>query len=106
MLICSKETSTEESFFYGNILCDKNTLFIVEIIDSFTDYQYNKILTYIDKWLWFKFEENKIKSKSIDKLKAKEYLDSCIIFIYDNNLKNNLKELEKYTNKNFDKKTF
>ena len=105
LLICSKETSIEEiqSFFYRAILCDKNTLFVVEIVESFTDYQYNKVFTYIDKLLSIKLSKNKNESINIDKLRTKEYLDSCIVFIYDNNLKNNLKELERYTNKNFDK---
>ena len=102
LLICSKETSIEEiqSFFYRAILCDANTLFVVEIIESFTDYQYNKLYTYIDKLLSIKFEKNKNESKIIDKLRTKEYLNSCIVFIDDNNLKNNLKELEKYMSQN------
>ena len=98
LLICSKETSIEEiqSFFSRAVLCDKNTLFVCEITESFTDFQYNKIYTYLDELLSIKFEKNKNQSKCNDKLKAREYLDSCIVFVYDNDLKNNLKEIEKY----------
>ena len=103
LLICSKETSIEEiqSFFSRAILCDKNTLFVCEITETFTDFQYNKIYTYLDELLSIKFEKNKNQSKCNDKLKAREYLDSCIVFVYDNKIKNNLKEIEKYiTDKN------
>ena len=41
VLMTSKETSSEEiqSFFHRAILCNYNTLFVVEINDSFTDFQ-------------------------------------------------------------------
>jgi len=41
VLMSSKETSSEEiqSFFHRAILCNYNTLFVVEINDSFTDFQ-------------------------------------------------------------------
>jgi len=105
LLICSKETSIEEmqSFLYRAILCDKNTLFVVEMVESFNDYQFNKLLTFIDKLLSIKFLKKENEEKILDKLNTKEYLDSCIFFIYDDKLNNNLKELEKYTNKNYDK---
>ena len=90
ILFCNKETSIEEiqSFFYRAILCEYNTLFIVEIIESFSDFQYNKMFTYIDKLLSYKFEKSKKENKIIDKSRTKEYLSSCIVFIYDKNLEN------------------
>ena len=41
VLMTSKETSSEEiqSFFHRAILYNYNTLFVVEINDSFTDFQ-------------------------------------------------------------------
>ena len=64
ILICSNETSIEEmqSFFYRAILCDYNTLFAIEILESFSNFQHNKMYSYIDKLLSYKFEnsENKI----------------------------------------------
>ena len=92
-----------QSFLFRAILCDKNTLFVVEIVDTFTDYQLNKLFNFIDKLLSIKYLKNKNESKNLDKLKTKEYLDSCVVFIYDDDLNNNLKELEKYMSKNLDK---
>ena len=56
ILICSNETSFEEiqSFFYRAILCDYNTLFIVEILESFSNFQHNKMNIYINKLLSYK----------------------------------------------------
>ena len=107
ILICSSETSIEEmqSFFYRAILCEYNTLFIIEILESFSSFQHNKMYSYIDKLLSYKFEksikENKEK-KNNNKLNTREYLDSCIYFIYKNleNENSFLNELEKYTIKN------
>ena len=69
ILICSNETSIEEmqSFFYRAILCDYNTLFVIEILESFSNFQNNKIYSYIDKLLSYKLEnsENKNINKSI-----------------------------------------
>ena len=44
ILICSNETSIEEmqSFFCRAILCDYNTLFIIEILESFSNFHDNK----------------------------------------------------------------
>jgi hypothetical protein len=101
LLICSKETSIEEiqSFLYRSILCEYNTLFVFEIIESLTGFQYNKIYTYIDRILSIKLEKYQSKNKErIDKLKTKIYLNSYIVFIYNKKeVKNNLKELEKYS---------
>ncbi len=109
ILICSNETSVEEiqSFLYRAILCESNTLFAVEILESFSNFQHNKMYSYIYKLLSIKLEkykkENKDKKiKDVDKSKSREYLDSYIVFIYkkldnENAFKN---ELEKYVRKN------
>ena len=106
LLICSKETSIEEiqSFLYRAILCEYNTLFVFEIIESLTDFQYSKIYTYIDKILSIKLEKYKSKNKeNVGKLKTQIYLNSYIVFIYNKKeVKNNLKELEKYKGKKLD----
>ena len=110
ILICSRETSIEEiqSFFYRAILCEYNTLFVIEILESLSDFQYNKIYTFIDKILLIKFEDYKKNNKNtnkLNKINTKDYLNSCIVFIYDSNIdSNSLKELEKYSQKNLEKK--
>ena len=86
ILIANKEISPEEiqSFFYRSILCDYNTLFIVEINDSFSDYQQNIMYSYIDTILLYKNKiYNESKKNEIDKNKTNEYLKSCIFFVYD-----------------------
>ena len=108
ILICSKETSIEEiqSFFYRAILCEYNTLFIVEILESFSNFQHNKMYGYIDKLLTIKLENTKKDKenkdmKNIDKSRSKEYLDSFIVFIYKDleNESSFINELMKYTKK-------
>ena len=61
VLISCKETSQEEmqAFFYRAILCDYNTLFVVEINDSFSDFMQNIMYTYIDTLLTYKNEKYK-----------------------------------------------
>ena len=112
ILICSNETSIEEiqSFLYRAILCEYNTLFVVEILKSFSHYQYNKLFSYIDRLLSIKLEkyqkkkkkDNKIKN--IDISKTRDYLDSYVVFVYkEKELENEnafRNELQKYTGKN------
>ena len=59
VLMTSKETSSEEiqSFFNRVILCNYNTLFVVEINDSFTDFQQSIMNNYIDILLPYKNKE-------------------------------------------------
>ena len=86
-----------QSFFYRAILCDYNTLFIIEILESFSNFQHNKMYSYIDKLLSYKLENSEIKN--INKSSTREYLNSCIFFVYKN-LENEfafLNKLEKYT---------
>ena len=88
ILISNKETSYEEmqSFFYRAILCQYNTLFIVEINDSFSDYQQKIMNNFIDKLLNEKNQmHNEKENENIEKTKTEDYLDSCIIFIYKGN---------------------
>ena len=87
ILICSNETSIEEmqSFFYRAILCDYNTLFVIEVLESFSNFQHNKMYSYIDKLLSYKLEKYKKEhkeNKNINKLNTREYLNSCIFFVY------------------------
>ena len=99
ILICGKETSNEEmqSFFYRAILCDYNTLFIIEVLESFSNFQHNKMYNYIDKLLSYKLEN--CENKKLNKNDTKDYLNSCIYFIYKN-LDNEFafrNELDKYS---------
>jgi len=90
ILVCSNETSIEEiqSFFYKAILCEFHTLFVVEIFKSFSNFQHNKMYSYIAKLLSIKFEkykkENKGKKNASqpDKSNSRDYLDSYIVFVY------------------------
>ena len=103
VLITSKETSEEEiqAFCHRSILCNYNTLFVVEINDSFSEQQQGIMNTYIDQLLSYKNKEEKY-----DKSQTQEYLDSCILFIYGKEYKNNitslLKELKKLKNQEFE----
>jgi len=102
VLITNKETSSEEiqAFFHRAILCNYNTLFVVEINDSFSEYQQSVMNTYIDNLLTYKNDEyNKTNDDKADKKMTNKYLDSCIVFIHDRKNKNItpfLKEIEKY----------
>jgi len=101
VLIINKEISPEiiQAFFYWAILCDYNTLFVVEIDDSFSNYQKDVIHSIINWILKYKnklFNESEIKDTDIEK--AYIYLKSCIVFIYNDNIKDNsfLYKLKKY----------
>ena len=100
ILVCSRETSIEEmqSFFYRAILCAYNTLFVIEILDSFSNIQFYKMYSYIDKILAYKLENFEKETKGINKSNTREYLNSCIFFVYKN-LENEfafINELRKY----------
>ena len=88
VLIFSKETSFEEihAFFYRSILCDYNTLFVVELNHSFSDIHQAIMDNYIVKLLSYK---NQIYNESQKENKANRYLNSCIVFVYDENIKDN-----------------
>ena len=86
ILITSKETNSEEiqAFFYRAILCSFNTLFIVEINDSFSQLQQSIMYNSINQLLVYQMKKKDSKAKEI-----KNFLDSCIIFIYEDNIRNN-----------------
>ena len=105
ILICGEETYFEEikSFLYRAILCEYNTLFIVEINESFSINQICKMNIYIENLLFYLYEKCKKEKKLVDKLNTQTYLKSCVVFIYDKNLKEKisyLKEIEKYSIRN------
>ena len=101
VLISSKETSPEEiqAFLYRAILCDYNTLFVIELNNSFSNFQQNIMYSYINSILSYK---NKLYNEStknkVDKGNTFEYLKSCIIFVYEENIKDKsfLIELDKF----------
>ena len=94
VLIANKEISSEEiqAFFHRAILCIYNSLFVVRINDSFTEYQKSIMNSYIDNLLTYKYILYKKYKKIIDinRLKSKDYLESYIVFIYDENNKNTI----------------
>ena len=87
ILINSKETSIEEiqAFLYRSILCDYNTLFVVEINESMSDYKQGIMYNVLDELLIYKMERYKSMNKGInfDKAKTSGYLDACIVFIFE-----------------------
>ena len=97
ILITSKETTNEEihSFFCRAILCNFNTLFVIELNDSFSEYQQNIMNIQINNFLQYKNYIYNTKHKTnIAKRKTADYLDSFIVFIFDNNeFKKNFYEL-------------
>ena len=101
ILITNKETSPEEikAFCFRAILCNYNTLFVIEINDSFSDYQQSKMNSYLDNLLSEKYDRFSKKNEFVDKKKTKDYLDSCIVFLYDKrnkNIKSFLNEILKF----------
>ena len=92
VLIANKETSSEEiqAFFHRAILCIYNSLFVVGINDSFTEYQKSIMNSYIDNLLTYKYNIYKKDKKIIDinRLKSKDYLESYIVFLYDEKNRN------------------
>ena len=109
ILITNKETSCEEmqAFFYRAILCRYNSLFVVEINDSFTIYQLSKMCFYIHKLLSYKYcEYNKDNHVNILENSDKYYMNSCLVFVYEENYKylpNFLKEIINYNVYYFEK---
>ena len=113
VLITNKETSDEEmqAFFHRAILCNFNTLFVVEINDSISKYQQSIMNSYISQILDYKNKKKneklkKIGRNEIKKKNLKEYMDSCIVFIYEE--ENNqitssfLNEIKKLDTQNLD----
>ena len=103
ILISSKETSYEEmqAFFHRAILCEYNTLFIVEINGSFSSYQQRCMNIFIDKILTFQNNEYNKKNPDnlVDKRDTSSYMESCLVFIYNENNDHFLNELKLFTPK-------
>ena len=108
ILFISNETSFEEIqvFLFRAILCNYHTLFVIEINNSFSEYQQNIMCIYISQLLSYKKQKyNEEINKNIDKKHVEYYLDSFIALVYEeeNNIirtfLNNLNEfnLKKYT---------
>ena len=108
ILTINNETLYEEmeSFFHRAILCLYNTLFVVKINDSSSDYQKRYMNIFIDKILTYKnkkYNENsKNKGKEAKKSDTSLYMDSCLVFVYNNHYDSFLNELKKFKPKEFD----
>ena len=101
ILITSKETSYEEieSFFYRAILCKYNTLFVVKASDSFSNEQQRNANIIIDKALNYKNMEYNKKNNPVDKSETSDYMDSCLVFVYNQNSISFINELKKFKTK-------
>ena len=107
ILIINEETSSEEmqSFFHRAILCNYNTLFVVELNNSFSENQQYIMNSYINQLLTFKKNKyNELTMNNVEKRQTQEYLDSCIVFIFEETINLNinyqitsfLKEIDKF----------
>ena len=101
ILISSKETSYEEmqAFFNRAILCKYNTLFVVEINGSLSNYQQRCMNIFIDQLLTYKnsIYNEKNPDKEAEKSDTYSYMNSCIVFVYNEKSKfiiNDLKNLK------------
>ena len=101
ILITSKETSYEEmqAFFNRAILCKYNTLFVVEINGSLSNYQQRCMNIFIDQLLTYKNKiyNEKNPDKEAEKNDTYSYMNSCLVFIYNEKSKffiNDLKNLK------------
>ena len=103
ILINSKETSYEEmqEFFHKAILCEDNTLFIVELNGSFSSYQQRCMNIFIDNILTFK--NNEFNEKNVDnqveKSDTSSYMKSCLVFVYNQKGESFINELKKFNPK-------
>ena len=107
ILISCKETSIEEmqAFFSRAILCKYNTLFVVEINGSFSNYQQRCMNIFIDKFLTYKnklFNEKNV-GEEVEKSETNSYMDSCLVFIYNKNNESFLNELKHLKRNDFPK---
>ena len=102
VLFANKETSSEEIqvFLFRAIFCNYNTLFVIEIYNSFSEYQLNELIYFLDSILSYKIQKyNEDTGKKVNKKDTSIYLESCLVFIYnkDNiNISPFLKEIKKY----------
>ena len=88
------ESSLEFYIFFGIFYLQIISSFfsdfvgILNINDSFSDYQQSKMNSYLDNLLSEKYDRFSKKNEFVDKKKTKDYLDSCIVFLYDKRNKN------------------
>ena len=96
ILITNKETSYEEMQVFLNraILCKYNTLFIIEINESFSETQQRYLNRFVDKLLAVKSENKKNSIKG----KPSTYMDSCLVFVCNEKSKASLNYIEKTFN--------
>jgi hypothetical protein len=103
ILIISKETSYEEmqAFFHRAILCEENTLFVVELNGSFSSFQQRNMNNFIDNILTFKNDNynKKNENNKADKCNTSSYMKSCLVFIYNKDSESFLNELNQYNPK-------
>ena len=86
ILITNKETSYEEmqAFTSRAILCQYHSLFVIEINESFSDNQQRILNKFLDKILIYKCDSyNKLNNKSTQKSNTSEYIDSCLVFVFN-----------------------
>ena len=100
ILITNKETSYEEiqSFFNRAIFCKYNTLFIVKMSNSFSNYQQKCMNLFIKNYLIYqntKFKEE--NNTNIDEKDTSLYMQSCLVFIYNKESSSFLNELKYLT---------
>ena len=98
ILITNKETSYEEmqAFLNRAILCRYNALFVIEINESFSEYQQRYLNRFIDKLLSFKNESyTKLYKKAANNKNPSEYMDSCLVFVCNEKTKSALNYIKK-----------
>ena len=91
-----------QAFFYRTILYKYNTLFVVEINGSFSNYQQRCMNIFIDKLLTYKnkiFNEKNNDKEIIDKSNTFLYMESCLVFIYNKKCESFVNELKNYNPK-------
>ena len=102
-LITNKETSYEEiQAFLNRAILSRYIIhyFFVEINESFSEYQQRYLNRFIDKLLSYKNESyNKIEKNTVEK-KRREFMDSCLVFIYNEKSNSALSYIRKEINRN------
>ena len=103
ILIISKETSYEEmqAFFHRAILCEENTLFVVELNGSFSSFQQRNMNNFIDNILTFKNDDynKKNENNKADECNTSSYMKSCLVFIYNKDSESFLNEINQFNPK-------
>ena len=100
ILNINNETLDEEinAFLNRAILCKYNTLFIIKVDDSISDYQKDYIYNIIGELLAYKnsiFNENNY-GKILDINEIYLYMDSCLVFLYNQKNESFFTHFEKF----------